>query len=209
MDNNDFATSGEEYSEEEGAGGFNVREDLVTTLGLDDEFDNELLDKLVEREQGLRKGHSELQGNYKKVRDTYKTLKEDPRLTGQEIPKDFDPAKFSAEQEQKVAEKFNEEYLEETGYSDELKDEIREWSKFKSVSARSATKAPHIAVAIEKLQKEQRIQEASKNGSGQQGTSSNDSGGGKAPMPDKFTDPKFMATVKGQKEYDEWTKDNR
>lgn len=185
-----------------------LRSELVESLGLtDDEDHKEIIDKAVEREQKLRSGYGELLGKkYIPLKKAYQEVLNDPRLKEQgKENKDLDSDELRKQQEQIVAERFNEEYLEDSEFSDDIKQEIREWTKYKGVSAKAATKTPHIASMIAEFEKEQRNAEAANNGTSQGGTQKVQG----ASMPEKFNDPKYMATEEGRKAFDEWSKENK
>lgn len=171
-----------------------LRTNLISSLGLEeDKLGADVIDKLVEHERSNRAKLSGAIGAKIKYRDQ---LQQFNHKSGQEKPEGQADAKTT---EQIVAERFNEEYLEDSSYPDEIKAEIRQWTGYKNVSAKAAEKAPHIQSMISEYQKEQQIKEAAENGGGK-GKGSSDDGS----MPARFNDPAYMATQKGRDDYDSW-----
>ena len=183
----------------------NFRSKFVDELGLtDDEDSKELIDKLVERETKLRSGYGELLGKkYIPLKQKYQELS--TQLGANKDNKSLSPEETRKQQEQIGADRFNEEFLEDSEYSDEIKGEIRDWTKYKGVSAKVATKSPHIAAMIQAEAEAKRNAEAANNGNGE-GVGVKTEGG---KMPAQFNDPKYMITEEGQKAYAEWEKANK
>lgn len=173
-----------------------LRSNVISSLGLDESnLDEDLVNKLVEREREHRAKLSGAIGAKIKYREQ---LQQFSQKSEQTQPKGT-PAADSKTTEQIVAERFNEEYLEDSNYPDEIKAEIREWTGYKNVSAKAAEKAPHIQAMIAEYQKEQQLKEAAENGGGK-GKGSSDDG----TMPARFNDPAYMATQEGRDDYDKW-----
>lgn len=210
---NDFVLSDDAIAEQEktAASGEDLRSGIVEELGLSDDEDNKaIIDKAVEREQKLRAGYGELLGKkYIPLKKAYQELTSDPRLKDENkgVPKDFDPDKFREEVQADTVKNLNEQYLDETDYSDEFKQKIREeLDRHPGKTAQSVLKnSDYLKFYKDKEDEALRVAEAANNGNGQSGTQKNDG----ASMPDKFNDPKFMATQEGQKEFDEWSKANK
>lgn len=175
------------------------RAELVAYLGLEDNDANKpLIDKFFTRESGLRSGYGKLLGNFKELKKGGSTSSNPSKSAKQG---DFDPEKFRIDTEAAVASRFNEEFLEESDFSDGLKAEIRKIIKLNNVSARAAMKDPYIKYLHDGEVASKRVAEAANNGDGA-GKSGKE--GDASAMPDKFTDPKFMLTEQGRKEYEEW-----
>ncbi len=96
--------------------------------------------------------------------------------------------------------RFDEEYLEDSEYSDNLKVEIRKIAKLNNVSARAATKDSYIKHLLDGEAAAKRAAEAANNGdgAGKGGQEGDDK------MPEKFMDPKFVISEDGRKQNAEW-----
>lgn len=206
---NEFVLSDDAIAEQtknalgDAQGSEDLRSQVIEALGVadDDEY-KFIIDRAVEREQKLRAGYGELLGKkYIPLKKAYQEMINDPRFK-QDNTASLSSDEWRKQQEQIVAERFNEEFLEDLEYSDDIKKEIREWTKYKGVSAKAAVKAPHISTLISEFEKTQRNAKALNNGTGNGGAERLDGGS----MPDKFLDPKYMATEKGKKDFDDWSK---
>lgn len=178
-----------------------LRTSVVSSLGLEDNDANkELIEKIV----GMKKAdHGKLSKAISqkiKFRTMATTSKPDQQTTG-----NLDADGIRKQTETQLSDRFNEEYLEDSDFSDNLKTEIRKISKLNNVSARKATKDPYIMHLIEQEKAAKRAAEAATNGNGN-GRNGQDDGGS---MPAKFNDPAYMITEEGQKDYDTWSKSRK
>jgi len=181
-----------------------LRSSVLDSLGLEANDNNEdLVNKLVEREKSSRQKLSSAIGAKIKYRTELEKLNQKPEQKKLEQSKtEFDADSIRKQTEQTVKAQFDEEYLEESEYSDTLKAELRKVAKLNETTVRAATKDSYIQYLIEKETDGKRISEAAKNGGGSAKSSKGNSGD----MPDQFTDAAYMATPEGQKAYDEWAK---
>jgi hypothetical protein len=181
-----------------------LRSSVLDSLGLEADDNNEdLVNKLVEREKSSRQKLSSAIGAKIKYRTELEKFNQEPEQKKPEQSKtEFDADSIRKQTEQTVKAQFDEEYLEESEYSDELKAELRKVAKLNETTVRAATKDSYIQYMIEKETEGKRISEAAKNGGGSAKSSKGNSG----EMPDQFTDAAYMATPEGQKAYDEWAK---
>jgi hypothetical protein len=181
-----------------------LRSSVLDSLGLEADDNNEdLVNKLVEREKSSRQKLSSAIGAKIKYRTELEKFNQKPEQKEPEQSKtEFDADSIRKQTEQTVKAQFDEEYLEESEYSDELKAELRKVAKLNETTVRAATKDSYIQYLIEKETDGKRISEAAKNGGGSAKSSKGNSG----EMPDQFTDSAYMATPEGQKAYDEWAK---
>jgi len=179
-----------------------LRSSVLDSLGLEADDNNEdLVNKLVEREKSSRQKLSSAIGAKIKYRTELEKFNQKPEQKKPEQSKtEFDADSIRKQTEQTVKAQFDEEYLEESEYSDELKAELRKVAKLNETTVRAATKDSYIQYLIEKETDGKRISEAAKNGGGSAKSSKGNSG----EMPDQFTDAAYMATPEGQKAYDEW-----
>ncbi len=175
-----------------------LRSSVIDYLGLEDNEDNKgLIDKLVEREKLSRQKLSSAIGSKIKWREQAQSaLKQDP---SKQTKSDLDPESIRRQTEATVKAQFDEEFLEESDFSDTLKGELRKVAKLNGTTVRSATKDPYIQHLMEKESQERKIAEAAKNGGG--GQKGSDTPG---VMPERFNDPSYMASPAGQKDYDDW-----
>lgn len=206
---NDFVLSDEAVAEQEKTAVVdeNFRSKFVEDLGLSDDDDSkDLIDRLVERETKLRAGYGELLGKkYIPLKQKYQELstqinagKDNKSLTSEEIRNTAKEAAFS---------EINDNFLDESDYSDELKGKIREELKRNpGKTALWVTKnSDFVQFHLNKELEAKKAAEAANNGNGE-GLSSKTEG---VNMPDKFNDPAYMITEEGRKEYAEWEKANK
>src|SRR5690606_19444961 len=100
--------------------------------------------------------------------------------------------------------KINETFLDESEYSDEFKQKVRnELERNPGKTAQSLIKnSEYLQFHLEKEIAEKRAAEAASNGNGERKGAQDGSEG----MPDRFTDPTYMVTPEGQKDFEEWEK---
>ena len=107
-----------------------VRENIITEFGFDEDTDSDRIDRLVEKEMDNSKKLSDAIGQKIKHRDRVKELEgngvKPPVKEEVKIDDDFD-TKF----DKKLTERLEKEALNELDYSDELKEEIDKLSKLK------------------------------------------------------------------------------
>lgn len=176
-----------------------LRSSVIDYLGLEDNADNAaMIDKLVERERQSRQKLSSAIGakiKYREQAQSFLTKGTDTNKTKVELDADA----IRRQTEETVKAQFDEEYLEESDFSDNLKAELRKVAKINGTTVRGAVKDSYIQHLIEKESTERKIAEAAKNGGGgQKGTDT------PGVMPDRFNDPSYMASPAGQKDYDDW-----
>lgn len=175
-----------------------LRSSIISSLGLEDNEANKgTIDKIVEMRKESHGKLSKAISQKIKFRDQLKGFNPKPPANDKTSVTDV-----SKQTEAQISERFNEEFLEDSEYSDTLKAEIRKISKLNGVTARTATKDSYIKHLIDKETADKRAAEAASNGNG---TGKNGQDGGDS-MPAKFNDPKFMITEQGQKEYADWEK---
>lgn len=178
-----------------------IRASVAEALGLADDDDNkDILDRAVEREKTHRSKFSKVVGQKIKWRDAAK--KSEPKSQDEGTGKTLTAEEIRKQTEADIQARFNEEFLEESDFSDAIKSEIRDFAKFKNISARKASQAAHIKSMIDAEKKNKRNDEAGENGNGE-GPSGKDKSEG---MPKEFNDPKYMMTEEGRQAYDAWEK---
>ena len=137
-----------------------VRENIITEFGFDEDTDSDRIDKLVEKEMDNSKKLSDAIGQKIKHRDRVKELENNgvkPPVKGEvKIDDDFDK-KLDA----KLQEKLEMKSLDELDYSDDLKEEIDNLSKLKGVSIKQVLRDPYIVSRVEAFEKESETEEAS------------------------------------------------
>lgn len=180
-----------------------IRSSVISSLGLEANDGNEdLINKLVEREKSSRHKLSSAIGAKIKYRTELGKFNQNLDTSKPEQSKTaLDADSIRKQTEQTVKAQFDEEYLEESEYSDTLKAEMRKVAKLNDSTVRAATKDSYIIHLIEKETEAKRISEAAKNGGGS-GKGSKDNGTG---MPERFTDPSYMATSEGRQAYKDWS----
>lgn len=179
-----------------------LREKLAEELGIDPDEQNDLLEKLVEREKTNRE---KLSGAIKQKiswRDKARKASENPKGTptdGDKTHQGESPEEIAKLVDQKVSERLEARDIESLDLPDELKAEIRDLAKLKGISVREAANLPYIKTRKEEIEKEKRITGASPSRSKQQG------GYAKDIDPSKPLDPKDfdLSTEEGRKAWDE------
>lgn len=172
-----------------------LRKSLVSELNLSDDYDSDLIEKLFEREKENRKKLSAAIGQKIKYRDLANERKGTQGGSSPDTLKQI---------EAQIQERFNEEYLEDLDYSDELKGEIRKLAKYEGITARAATKNNYIAHLISEEQKKRTQDEAAAGGSSaRQGENSG------SKIPAEFTDPRKMIDPEVRARFEEWRKNNQ
>jgi len=183
-----------------------LRTSVVDSLGLEDNEDNAgVIEKAVEREKDYRQKLSGAIGAKIKWREQAQKFNQssEQKQTEQKSKTELDADAIRKQTEETVRSQFDEEYLEDSEYSDDLKAEMRKIAKINGTSVRATTKDSYIQHLMEKEAAEKRTQEAANNGGGEQkGTK-----GEGASIPDRFTS-EYMATEEGRKDYDDWVANN-
>lgn len=210
MENDENVLSDEEITEQDKVADVKdeaLRAEIAETLGLEDDDENkERIDKALEREKGLRSGYGKLLGKYKVLRgQTPPKPKEEKKPDTKVEGQTFDPEQIRKDAEAATLKTINENFLDDSDYSDETKAKIRDSlvrNPGKTVQW-VMKNDDYTKFVVNQEAEAKRAGEAAKNGTGEgrHGKSSQE-----GEMPDKFTDPKFMLTEEGRKEYEEWVK---
>lgn len=143
-----------------------VREKLSSELGLSEEDNKDLLDKLVTKELD---SHKKLSTAVRQKID-WRTKATDGQSTDKPPTKTAKAVGVSLEDVSKAAEeaaekKFAERDLNEMSHSDSIKEQIKKVSTLSNVSIRKAAEDPYIVSLIETEAKQAKIDEAADNGS--------------------------------------------
>ena len=169
-----------------------LRTKIVSELGLtDDDTNKELVDKMVKREASLR-------GGFSKLLKSHRALKTKSTPTPPAAKKDdtstLTPEAIREQARAEVRGELDNEFLDQSDYSDEVKNKIKAHAKTEGISARAAAKSEYIQFLVEKDAKQKRADEAADNGTrkGKQG---------KAVDTSKPLDPKDydLSTEEGRK----------
>lgn len=143
-----------------------IRSQVVTSLGLEDNDANkELIDKLVTDRKGTR---TKLSKAIKQKID-WRTKAQGTPPPKPDAPKPDAAKPLDAEEIRKQTEAatrgaLDEEYLEDSDFSDEIKAAIREEAKRTGVSARKAAKSEFVVFKLDKEKKAKAADEAAHNG---------------------------------------------
>lgn len=139
-----------------------LRDELVEELSLDPEEDNEVLEKLVERERSQR----EMLSGAIKQKINWREKAKQASAKSEDIPGKGNKPDETGEPEldklvdQKLEERFAERELDSLGLTDELKDEVKDLAKVKGISVREAAKLPYILSRKEEVEREERVKKA-------------------------------------------------
>ena len=182
-----------EQEKEAVAEGAEFRAKIVAGLGLtDDDANKELIDKVVARESGLRKGFGTLLVKYKTLKSTAKPNPKPP-VQQPNAQQPLDAETVRKQTEATVRAELEQRDLDEMEVSDEVKAEIKKVAQIQGVSVRKATQDPYIKHLVDQDKAKQRINEAG-------GTRSPNA----IPVNGKGM-PKFdLSTPEGRKEYKDW-----
>lgn len=143
-----------------------LREQLSESLGIDaeDEENEELLDKLVEREKSQREmlsGAIKQKINWREKAQKASKEPEDTPGKG-DSPNDKKGGEPDIDKlvDQKLNERFEARELDSLELTDELKEEVKELAKLKGISVREAAKLPYILSRKEEVEQEERLKKA-------------------------------------------------
>ena len=169
-----------------------IRTQIISDYGFDEDDDKEKIDKLVKKEVDHKKSLSTVIGQKRKYRDLVnkpkETPKTDPPTPKEEKGKDLDKA---------IAKAIETSKLDDMEYPDDLKKAIAQVAKINEISVRSAVADPYIKAKIELWEKKKEAEESALNRTNKSGKKSS----GDDPMMPPDVD---MNTKEGRKEYDEW-----
>lgn len=143
-----------------------LRAKISDELGLAE--DDELVDKLVEREKvkdSKLKAAIRQKINWRN-KATTKAPGEPVKKEENKKTPTFSMEEFQKQQEALIAEQFERRDLEEMDFSDEVKAEIKILAKAKGVSVKKAAQDPYITYLVDKESADKKITESFNNGSG-------------------------------------------
>jgi hypothetical protein len=128
-----------------------IRSQIISEYGFDEESDKERIDKLVSKEVDYKKSLSKTIAQKIKYRDEFKKLK--PQV-------DTDKSKdTSVDFDKKLAEALEKRDLESLEYPDELKKVISQIAKVNETSVKKATEDPYVKAKIDAWQKQKDAEE--------------------------------------------------
>lgn len=168
-----------------------VRAEIIAEYGFDEVDDVEKINKLVTKEVDSRKKLFAAIGQKIKYREQAK------KSATTIPPKDTSKPPADEDINKKLDERFAARDLEALEYSDDVKKEISDWSKFKGISIKQAASAPHIVKLIED---KRRAEEAEEAATSRKNNSPVSRKSWKADVPPDAD----MSTPEGRKTYDEW-----
>jgi len=171
-----------------------IRNQVISEYGFDEDNDKERIDKLVQKEMGYKKSLSTAIGQKRKYRDEFTKLKSSSQIDNG--AKNFKPEDL----DKHVSEALEKRDLEALEYPDDIKNSISKVAKIEGVSIRKAMSDPYVAAKIEAYNKIKDAEEAALNrtNKGGRGKSSSD------PMTPPDVD---LGTKEGQDAYDKWKRE--
>lgn len=173
-----------------------VRAKVIADLGLSEDDNSELIDKVVEREIANRKKLSEAIGQKIKYRDA--ATKSKPAQQEKKDTQSFDPEAIRKQAETAALATLEQRDLEEMEYPDEIKAEIKRVAQVQGVSVRKAEKDPYIQHRIAEAVADNRVNEAAVTRTPKSTKAATDA------------KPDFdMSTEEGRKAFDEWKKSKK
>lgn len=143
-----------------------LRAKVAEDLGIDpeNEENQELLDKLVDREKS---NHEKLSGAIKQKiswREKYQKASANPKDTPGKDNKSTKEQGGTESQDEVIRrvlrEERDRETLESLDYPDDLKDEIKDFAKVKGIPIKEAVNLPYIQSRVEEIKKEERLKAA-------------------------------------------------
>ena len=173
-----------------------VRSQIISTYGFNEEDDRERIDKAVEREMEHQKALKTAIGQKVKYRTQFQELNKTAKSSEQKPPESKDN---EVDLDAKLDEKLDKRELAALDYPDDIKKAIDEVSKIEKVPVRKAVENPYVQAKIEAYNKQKEAEEAAltrKNQSGSKATWDIDN------PPDVD-----MNTEEGRNQYDNWKKD--
>lgn len=170
MPENNTTPTPEELQEEQGAlaevKDDELRSEIATSLGLEDNDENkELIDKVFSREKTSRGKLSKAIGQKIDWRKKASGTNPNPPAPKTETAKPLSAEEISKQTEAATRKTLDEEYLEESDYSEAIKDIIRQEAARTGVSARKAAKSEFVVFKIGQEKSAKAADEAAKNGS--------------------------------------------
>lgn len=172
-----------------------LRKEIISAYGFDEEKDKDRITKAVERETKHRKALSATIGQKVRYRDALQKSqpKKPDAAPSKEDGKDLDERVNAG-----IAAALEQRDLDEMDYPDEIKNAIKQVAAYNKVSVRKAEKDPYIAAKIEAWKKEQGTDEAAL-------SRNNKNGGTGSTTSTDLTPPDVdLNTPEGRKEYDDW-----
>lgn len=144
-----------------------VRRTIVADLGLSEEDNKELVDKLVNREIDYRKKLSTAvrQKIDWRTKAQGANQEQKPATVTTTKKADFDPEQIRQETAATVRQELEQRDLDEMTHPDSIKEEIKKLAKAQGISVRVAEKDSYIQFKLEEYKKEERANEAANNGS--------------------------------------------
>ena len=174
-----------------------IRANIISEFGFNEDDDAEKIDKLVEKETSHYKNLSQAIGQKIKYREALKNPPKSPENPPKEPVKPVVP---DEDFQKKVADTVNQTLeqrdLESLEYPDELKSTIADLAKLKKVSVKKVLSEPYVQFKIEEHKKAQKTEEATIGRTTKTGTA-------QTYNPDVPPDVD-ISTPEGVKVYDEW-----
>lgn len=175
-----------------------LRTSIATKLGLDNDIDSDLLDKLVADKIEDQKKLSTAIKQKRHQREEKEALLAKIGEKKEDIPQPPQPKvqEFEKVLDQKLNEKLEEQALESLDLSDELRLEVKTYAKAKGLSIKQASNSEYIKWLKEQADIKQKVEEASLGGKRRAQTQRDLS----ALKPDDFD----LSTEEGRKDYEEF-----
>lgn len=171
-----------------------IRSKIIEEFGFDEIDDSEKIDKLVERE---KKHHDTLSKTIsQKIK--YRALAQKPPEPKSEQKPKVESEDLEKKLDAKLNERLEQRDLDELGYPDEIKKEIKRVAQITGVSVKQAARDPYVvSTFIEPYEKERKTEEASV-------SRTNRAGSGKGSYTMDNPPEVDVKTEAGQKEYEKW-----
>lgn len=138
-----------------------VRTKIVTELGISEDDNPDLVEKLVKRELEHRTNLSKAIGQKIKYRDAANG-KPDTSKSPSKV--NMTPDEIAEQARKAAREEFENRDLNEMGHSDTIKEQIKRIAQIQNVSVRQAEKDPYIQSLIENESRQKSVDDAAKNG---------------------------------------------
>lgn len=148
--------------------------------------------------EGSEQATGTAETDYKQLYENQKIRAEkaEAALKGKPEVQNYDPEAIAKTAEEAARRTYEEQYLNEQGYPDEIKTEIETVAKVQGISLREAAQHGYIKAQMEEYQRQQRVATASPDASG---------GGNAGYVFDPENPPDVdVSTPEGQKAIEEW-----
>ena len=181
-----------------------IRTEIMSKYGLDEEVDKDLIDNLTKDSLTDRKSFGKLVGQKRRTREERDALKK-PEVESKKEPTKGDEKFGKDEVEKLLSERDFKRDLESLDVSDELRKEVDSYAKLNKCSPKEALKSTYITFLKGEEDKKRQEEEASAGGVRRTRPGKS----GKELTPETMKADDFdLSTEEGRKGYEDWKKEH-